>query len=90
MNSKLQLARSGKREFDTAFAELVAQRIRGLLVGADPFLTARRECLVALAARHAIPAIYELRHYTMAGGLMSCGTNIADAYHRNGVHVAQI
>jgi hypothetical protein len=89
MSSKLQLAPLGtrfwfctpgsEREFDTAFAVLVEQRVRALLIGADLFFTASRERLVALAARHAIPAIYELRDYTVADGLMSYGTNIADA-----------
>jgi putative tryptophan/tyrosine transport system substrate-binding protein len=83
MSSKLQLAPLGNRfwfctpgsecEFDTAFAVLVEQRVRALLIGADPFFTASRERLVALAARHAIPAIYELRDYTVADGLMSYG-----------------
>src|SRR5262245_37146903 len=86
----LVLHAGSELEFDAAFAVLVEQRVRSLLVGADPFFTARRERLVALAARHAIPAIYELRDYTVAGGLMSYGTNIADAYHQNGVYVARI
>ena len=86
----LVLHAGSEAEFDTVFAVLVEQRIRALLVGADPFFTARRERLVALAARQNIPAIYELRDYTVAGGLMSYGTNIADAYHQNGVYVARI
>jgi putative tryptophan/tyrosine transport system substrate-binding protein len=57
---------------------------------ADPFFNGRREQLVTLAAHYAIPAIYELREYAMAGGLMSYGTNLPDIYRQIGIYTARI
>ena len=81
---------SSDREFDSTFASLVKLRIGGLVVGADPFFANRREQLIALAARHAIPAIYEMREYADAGGLMTYGTNLKDAYRQAGIYVGGI
>ena len=61
-----------------------------LLVGADPFLFTRRERLLGLASRYAIPAIYELREYAAAGGLMSYGIRLAEAYRLVGVYTGRI
>ena len=61
-----------------------------LLVGADPFFNGRREQLVTLAAHYSIPAMYELREYALAGGLMSYGTNLADAYRQVGNYAARV
>ena len=61
-----------------------------LLLAGDPFFNVRREQIVALAARHAIPAIYEWREFVEAGGLMSYGTNLVEAYRLQGVYAGRI
>jgi putative tryptophan/tyrosine transport system substrate-binding protein len=79
-----------EREIDSAFVALVQQQIGALLVGAEPFFSSRREQVVALAARHAVPAVYMNRDFVVAGGLASYGTNIADGYRQAGIYAAQI
>jgi putative tryptophan/tyrosine transport system substrate-binding protein len=86
----LILRASNEEEIEAAFATAVEQRPGGLLVAADPFLTTRREQIVALAARYAIPAIYEVREWAVAGGLMSYGINLANAYREAGSYVGRI
>jgi len=77
-------------EIDAAFATLARARPDALFVGPDPFFYTRRGQLALQAARHAIPASYAIRDYAEAGGLMSYGTNITDAYHQVGVYAGRI
>jgi putative tryptophan/tyrosine transport system substrate-binding protein len=77
-------------EIDSAFARMAQLRPGALLVVGDPFFNGRREQIVALAARHAIPAIYEWREFAEAGGLMSYGTNLVEAYRQQGVYAGRI
>src|SRR5262249_16589600 len=81
---------TGPDDFDAAFTSLVQQRPDGLVVAADPFFTNRRHQLVALAARHLIPAIYEWREFVEAGGLMSYGASLKDAYRQIGLYGGRI
>jgi len=75
---------------DAAFEKLAGQKIDALVVTADPFFNFRRPQVVALAARHAIPAIYQWREFVADGGLMSYGPSIGDAYHQAGVYAGRI
>jgi ABC-type uncharacterized transport system substrate-binding protein len=78
------------RDIEAAFATFVERRAGGLLVGTGPFLTSSRDRVVALAARHGVPAIYPLREFASAGGVMSYGTSISDAYRQSGVYAGRI
>ena len=77
-------------EFDSAFATIVQSGARGLLVGSGPFFNTQRRRIVALATRHAIPAIYVIREFVEAGGLMSYGASQEDAYRRAGIYVSRV
>jgi putative ABC transport system substrate-binding protein len=77
-------------EIDMAFTALVQQRAGALIVAVDPFFGARTNRLVTLAARHAVPAIYQFRDYVVAGGLMSYGASITDSYRQIAVYVGRI
>jgi putative tryptophan/tyrosine transport system substrate-binding protein len=79
-----------ERDFAGAFADLVRQRVGALLVSASPFFNSRREQLVVLAARHAVPAIYEWREFAEAGGLMSYGTVLNEAYRQAGIYCGRV
>jgi len=81
---------STERDIDAAFATLLQQGASALVVGNDPYFTGRRDHLVALAARHALPAVYSQRESAAAGGLMSYGTNITDAYRQAGVYTGKV
>jgi ABC-type uncharacterized transport system substrate-binding protein len=86
----LVLRANTEADLDGVFAELARQRAGALLVCSSPFFFNRRQQLVVLAARHAVPAIYEWREFAEAGGLMSYGTNINDAYRQMGVYAGRI
>ena len=77
-------------DLDSAFASFVQEKVGGLLIETDPFFLARREQIVALAAHHAMPAIYAFREFVPIGGLMSYGTSLADAYRQAGVYTGRI
>ena len=77
-------------EIDTAFASFAEQQIGMLSVSGDPYFLARRDQFAALAARYAVPAIYFAREVVTAGGLMSYGTDISDAYRRAGIYAGKI
>ena len=84
------LSASTEREIEVAFATVTQSGARALLAGSDPFFSSERDQVVALAARRAIPAIYEGREFAMAGGLASYGTNLADAYRQAGIYASRI
>jgi ABC-type uncharacterized transport system substrate-binding protein len=77
-------------EIDAAFAALVNLHAGALVVGDDPFFTSRREQLVALASRHAVPAIYQFREFTAAGGLISYGSSLTAQIRQVGIYVGKI
>ena len=74
----------------STFASLVHEGIGALVVSNDPFFNARADLLAALAARHAMPTIYPIREYAAAGGLMSYGSSLAEAYRLVGVTTGRI
>jgi putative ABC transport system substrate-binding protein len=84
------LPASTDREIELAFETVAQERIRALAVAADPFLTMSGDKIVALAARAAVPAMYEFRGQVAAGGLMSYGIDIVDVYRQAGVYVGRI
>jgi putative tryptophan/tyrosine transport system substrate-binding protein len=81
---------STSREIDSAFATFARERPDALFIGANPLLNARRVQLALLAAHHSIPAIYSARENADAGGLMSYGSDIADAFRNLGVYAGRI
>ena len=81
---------SNEGEIDTAFAMLPQIRVGALLVGTNNLFTRRREQLAALAARQGVPAIYQYREYAEAGGLISYGTSITDAYRQTGIYACRV
>ena len=81
---------SDSREIEAAFRTLVRNRADALVVGPDPFFASRRLQLATLATRHAIPAVYNIREYAEAGGLMSYGTSQTETYRQVGIYTGKI
>jgi putative ABC transport system substrate-binding protein len=91
MGLQIQVLNAGtSREINAAFAGFVRERPDALFVGPDPFFISRRVQLVHLASRHAVPAAYTGRDYAVAGGLMSYGSNLMDAFRQVGVYTGRI
>jgi putative ABC transport system substrate-binding protein len=84
------LAGSNEREIDSSFATMAERRIGALVVTADGFLISHQDQIIALAARYAVPAMYPLSRYVAAGGLMSYGANLRDAFLQTGNYVGRI
>jgi putative ABC transport system substrate-binding protein len=81
---------SNEQEIDAIFATLSEQQANALMVSADALFVSRCDQLVVLSARHALPTIYDLRDYVAAGGLMSYGASLADAYRQLGIYAGKI
>jgi putative ABC transport system substrate-binding protein len=79
-----------EQDIDAAFATLVQLRAGALALGTDPFFNVRREQIVGLAARHAVPTVFNLRDFVTAGGLMSYGPNLFEAYRQAGIYTGKI
>jgi ABC-type uncharacterized transport system substrate-binding protein len=86
----LVLNASNESEIDAAFTSLVQGKAGALVVVAEPFINSRRQQIVALAARHRVPAIYGIREYAAAGGLISYGASLTAAYRQTGTYAARI
>ena len=88
---QLQILRASSRaELETTFAMLVQQRAEALLIAFNPFFTSQRDQIVQLAARSGIPAVYPAREFATAGGLMSYGGSVIDAYRQAAVYTGKI
>jgi putative tryptophan/tyrosine transport system substrate-binding protein len=88
---QLQILKAvSESEIDTAFASLAQLQAGALVVQADPSIESRREQLVALASRHAVPVISVFREFTAAGGLISYGASLTAAYRQVGIYTGKI
>jgi putative ABC transport system substrate-binding protein len=91
LGKKLVAAKaSTENELDSAFTTFVQQQVAALLVDPDPFFPDHRVNIVGLAARHALPAVYELRDFAVAGGLLAYGTSITDANRQLGAYTGRV
>jgi putative ABC transport system substrate-binding protein len=79
-----------EQEFDPAFKAIAQSQPDALVVGVSPFFNSNRDKVVALATELGVPAIYEQREFALAGGLMSYGTSLSDAYRQGGVYAGRI
>jgi len=86
----LRVNAGSERDFDQAFATMAEQGVGALVINADAFFFARRDQLIELATRLAVPTIYEQREFATAGGLMSYGASIAEAYRKAGIYTGRI
>jgi putative ABC transport system substrate-binding protein len=86
----LTITAAAESDFEPAFIQAAQQGVEALLVTADPFLNSRRAQIVALAARHSLPAAYPWREYVEAGGLMSYGTSLTGTYRQVGQYVSRV
>jgi putative ABC transport system substrate-binding protein len=84
------LLASTESDFDMVFASLTQLRAGGLVIGGDPFFVSRIEQLAALTARHAVPAIYQIREFAAAGGVMSYGGSLTDSFRLVGAYTGRI
>ena len=91
IGQKINVAQAGTpQDIDMAFASLVLQGVGALIVANDPFFVSRRDQIVALAARHTIPAMYFSREFTAAGGLLSYGASLIDATRQGGIYTGKV
>jgi len=88
---QLHIVKASKEgDFEPAFSSLVKQKAGALVVGTDPFFTSRREQIVALASRYAVPAVYEWQEFAAVGGLISYGTSLTSLYREVGIYVGKV
>ncbi len=91
IGQKIQIVHAGtEAALGTTFTTLTQMRADALLVGGDPFFNSRRNLLILLATRHGIPTMYDQREFVQAGGLMSYGTSLSDAYRQIGIYTGRI
>jgi putative ABC transport system substrate-binding protein len=91
MKLKLDIHKaSTPRDIDSAFEIFARDKVDALIVTADPFFNSRRDQVVGLAGRHALPAIYQWREFVTAGGLVSYGPSLTDAYRQAGFYAGRI
>jgi putative ABC transport system substrate-binding protein len=91
MDLKLEIQKAATdQEIETAFHAFASQRVDALLVAADPLFNNRRAKVLSLAATYSLPAIYQWREFAIAGGLMSYGPSITEAYHQAGFNAGRI
>lgn len=88
--SVVLLNASTDADLDAVFATLARQRVVAMLVTGDPFFDTRRDRIIAFAAQQKLPAIYRFREYAVAGGLMSYGVSLSEAYREVGIYAARI